>query len=165
MSIHIEDETGLNWPFSLQETADSVLQAVLERLECPYEADADLLVTTDEEIRDINRRTRGIDAATDVLSFPTADYAVPADFDGLEEQDDVFDPETGVYFMGDIVISADHAKAQSEAYGHSLKREVAFLITHSLLHLMGFDHMEEEMRLQMEQLQDEILDGIGITRA
>ena len=164
MSIHIEDETNFDWPFSVQETADTVLAAVLDRLECPYEAEADLLLTTDEEIRDINQRTRGIDDATDVLSFPTAEYAAPADFDGLEEQEEVFDPDSGVYFMGDIVISADHAKAQAEAYGHSLKREVAFLITHSLLHLTGFDHMEEEMRLQMEQLQDEILDGIGITR-
>ena len=164
MSVHIEDESGFRTAFSLQETADAVLLETLKVLGCPYEADADLLITDDAGIHEINRETRGIDAATDVLSFPTAEYETPADFDLLNEQPDVFDPESGRYFMGDIVISMERAKEQAEAYGHSLKREFAFLVAHSLLHLSGHDHMEDGMRLEMERLQDLILTNLGITR-
>ena len=164
MTIHIEDETGEALPFSLQETADLLIQAVMEELESPFDAEADLLLTNDEEIHQINLENRGIDAATDVLSFPTAEFLNPGDLSELEDEVDLFDPETGVFFMGDIVISLDHAKAQAEEYGHSLKREIAFLITHSLLHLCGFDHMEDDMRLEMEDLQRKILDSVGISR-
>ena len=164
MTIHIEDETGEALPFSLQETADLLIQAVMEELESPFDAEADLLLTNDEEIHQINLENRGIDAATDVLSFPTAEFLNPGDLSELEDEVDLFDPETGVFFMGDIVISLDHAKAQAEEYGHSLKREIAFLITHSLLHLCGFDHMEDDMRLEMEDLQRKILDNVGISR-
>ena len=164
MTIHIEDETGEELPFFLQETADLLIRAVMEKLESPFDAEADLLLTSDEEIHEINLTNRGIDAATDVLSFPTAEFETPGVFSGLEDEADLFDPETGVFFMGDIVISLDRAKAQAEEYGHSLKREISFLITHSLLHLCGFDHMEDEMRLEMEELQREILDSVGISR-
>ncbi len=164
MTIHIEDETGEALPFSLQETADLLIQAVMEELESPFDAEADLLLTNDEEIHQINLENRGIDAATDVLSFPTAEFLNPGDLSELEDEVDLFDPETGFFFMGDIVISLDHAKAQAEEYGHSLKREIAFLITHSLLHLCGFDHMEDDMRLEMEDLQRKILDNVGISR-
>ena len=74
------------------------------------------------------------------------------------------DPETGKAFIGDIVISIDRARAQAREYGHSLTRELGYLTAHAMLHLMGYDHMEEDERLEMEQRQREILDSIGITR-
>ena len=113
----------------------------------------------------MNREHRGIDRATDVLSFPMLEFGIPGDFTGIdEEMSDVFDPETGELMLGDIVISADKVMAQAEEYGHSPKREYAFLIAHSMLHLCGYDHMEDGERKEMEQKQREILEKINILR-
>ncbi|MBE5960370.1 MAG: rRNA maturation RNase YbeY, partial [Lachnospiraceae bacterium] len=102
---------------------------------------------------------------TDVLSFPMVDYEVPSDFDHLEESaDDYFNPETGELLFGDIVISVDKVISQAEEYGHSTERELAFLVAHSMLHLCGYDHMEDEERLVMEERQKQILDQLNITR-
>ena len=134
-------------------------------MDCPYEATVSLLITDNEEIRRINSEQRGIDSATDVLSFPMTQYEIPGDFDFLEEEGvDCFDPESGELMLGDIVISADKVLEQADKYGHSIKREYAFLITHSILHLIGYDHMTPEDAAQMETLQDEILTKMNITR-
>ena len=86
------------------------------------------------------------------------DYPVPADFSQIEETDpDAFHPDTGELMLGDIIISMDKVREQSESYGHSLIRELAFLTAHSMLHLMGYDHMEDEERQVMEAKQEEIL--------
>lgn len=139
--------------------------AALEYTGCPYECEADLKITDDAGIKELNRTYRGIDRETDVLSFPMLDFPNPGDFSGIgEDEAGAFDPETGELLLGDIVVSADRVRAQAEAYGHSLKREFAFLIVHSMLHLQGFDHMQEEERMQMEKAQDEILKGIRIGR-
>lgn len=82
----------------------------------------------------------------------------------MEEDDSAFDPESGELVLGDIVISKERVIAQAEEYGHSIRREYAFLIAHSMLHLMGYDHMEEEERAVMEQKQRDILEQLGITR-
>lgn len=112
----------------------------------------------------MNREFRQIDAPTDVLSFPMLEYQTPGDFSGFEEEEDSFDPESGELLLGDIVISKDKVLRQAEEYGHSPKREFAFLIAHSMLHLFGYDHMEEDERLVMEQKQREILERVGILR-
>lgn len=112
----------------------------------------------------MNLEYRNIDRPTDVLSFPMLEYEMPGDFGGLEEQEDAFDPESGELLLGDIVISSDRVLAQAEEYGHSPLREYAFLIAHSMLHLFGYDHMEEEERLVMEQKQREIMEKINIPR-
>lgn len=112
----------------------------------------------------MNAEFREIDRATDVLSFPMVDYEEPGEFEFLEEADEYFHPETGELMLGDIVISKEKVLSQSEEYGHSPRREYAFLIAHSMLHLMGYDHMEEEERLCMEAKQRDILDRLNILR-
>ena len=92
------------------------------------------------------------------------EYESPADFSSLEEDDSNFDPETGELILGNIVISKEKVLAQAEEYGHSVKREFAFLIAHSMLHLLGYDHMEEDERLVMEEKQRSILENLGIER-
>ena len=93
------------------------------------------------------------------------DYETPSDFDHVEEAvEDYFNPETGELMLGDIVISVEKVEEQAEKYGHSQTRELAFLVAHSMLHLCGYDHMEEEERLEMEERQRAILDTRGYTR-
>ena len=124
-----------------------------------------MLLTDDQEIHRINQEFRGIDRATDVLSFPMGDYETPSDFERLEEvAEDYFNLETGELLLGDIVISVDKVEEQAEKYGHSQARELAFLTAHSMLHLCGYDHMEEDERLVMEKKQEEILSLKGYTR-
>ncbi len=163
-SIYYEEEGGIRLPFDPETVARIVIEEALEYEGCPFEAEVNLLLTTDEEIHAMNREFRQIDAPTDVLSFPMLEYQVPGDFSGFEEAEDAFNPESGELLLGDIVISKDKVLKQAEEYGHSPKREFAFLIAHSMLHLFGYDHMEEDERLVMEQKQREILERVGILR-
>lgn len=163
-SIYYEEEGGIRLPFDPEPAARTVIEKALEYEGCPFEAEVNLLLTTDEEIHTMNREFRQIDAPTDVLSFPMLEYQVPGDFSGFEEAEDAFNPESGELLLGDIVISKDKVLKQAEEYGHSPKREFAFLIAHSMLHLFGYDHMEEDERLVMEQKQREILERVGILR-
>lgn len=163
-SIYCEEEGGIRLPFDPEPAARTVIEKALEYEGCPFEAEVNLLLTTDEEIHTMNREFRQIDAPTDVLSFPMLEYQNPGDFSCFEEEEDSFDPESGELLLGDIVISKDKVLRQAEEYGHSPKREFAFLIAHSMLHLFGYDHMEEDERLVMEQKQREILERVGILR-
>lgn len=117
------------------------------------DAEVSLTFTDNEGIRQLNAEYRDIDKETDVLSFPLGDE------DGYE-----INPDTDAILLGDIVISLEKAKAQAEEYGHSMKREVAFLITHSILHLMGYDHMTPEEEERMCAKQELILTALDITR-
>ena len=165
MTIDFENESTKELNLALYEIAEEVISFTLDYMNCPYEAQVSLLITDNEEIHRINLEQRQIDRPTDVLSFPMVEYETPGDFDFLEEAgDEYFEPDSGELMLGDIVISADKVLEQAEEYGHSIKREYAFLITHSMLHLMGFDHMTEEEAAQMERLQREILDQLQITR-
>ena len=123
----------------------------------------DVLLTTDEGIREINQEQRNIDQATDVLSFPMLELTpgTPPDGTGEDEQD----PETGLCPLGDMVISVDRAKAQAAEFGHSVERELAYLAVHSVLHLLGYDHLDEgPQKAQMRAREEAILEGIGVTR-
>ncbi len=164
MTIEIDDETNGRLPLDARRTAEQVIEATLDYMDCPYEASVELLITGSDEIRTLNRENRGIDSETDVLSFPMIEFSEPGDFSGVDQDEDNFDPESGELLLGDIVICADRVLAQAEAYGHSVRREYAFLITHSMLHLLGYDHMNEEDAARMEQLQREVLESIQITR-
>ena len=164
MRIYLENEGDLELDLNYQEVAQRVGDAVLDYEQCPYESEVELLLTMDEEIREMNREFRDIDRATDVLSFPMIAYESPADFAFLEEDESCFDPDTGELMLGNIVISKQKVVEQAEEYGHTVEREYAFLIAHSMLHLLGYDHMEEEERAVIEKKQREILDGLGITR-
>ncbi|MBM6750613.1 rRNA maturation RNase YbeY [Mediterraneibacter glycyrrhizinilyticus] len=165
MSLFIEEEGGTALPFDVEETARLVVEAALELENCPYEAEVNLLLTTDEEIHRMNMEFRQIDRPTDVLSFPMIEYETPGDFSGIrEESDDLFDPESGELLLGDIVISKDKVMFQAEQYGHSPRREYAFLIAHSMLHLFGYDHMEDDERRIMEERQRRIMEKVHILR-
>lgn len=164
MTVIYDDESGRELPFEPLPLAEKVIEAALDYEECPYEAEVNLLLTDDEGIQRINKEMRDIDRATDVLSFPMLEYGEAGDFRFLEEDASAFHPETGELVFGDVVISVDKVYAQAEEYGHSLQREFAFLLVHSMLHLCGYDHMEPEEAKVMEHRQEEILQELGITR-
>ena len=151
--------------FDYRKTAEDVLGGFLDATECPFESEVNVLLTGEEEIREINREQRGIDSVTDVLSFPLHEYETPAGFDELDDDSfDDFDPESGELLLGDIVLCLPRIREQAAAFGHSTRREYAFLIAHSLLHLVGFDHMTPEDEERMTDMQNAILDSLGITR-
>lgn len=165
MTITIEEEAKIPFSFDYKELTERVINGALDFIECPYEAEVSVLFTDNVSIREINRDNRDIDAPTDVLSFPIGEYPVPGDFDTLEdEQPEVFHPETGELMLGDIVISVEKVVSQAEEFGHSEERELGFLLAHSVLHLCGFDHMEEEERFVMEEKQRQIMDTLKIYR-
>lgn len=164
MRVFMEEEGEVRLPLDTFEIASRVAEAVLDYENCPYEAQVELLLTENEAIREMNREFRQIDRATDVLSFPMIEYERAGEFDFLEDALECFDPDSGELMLGNIVISKDKVLSQAEEYGHSPTREYAFLIAHSMLHLLGYDHMEEDERAVMEKKQREILNQIGITR-
>ncbi len=139
-----------------------VLEIALKHLGQPSaQLEMSLSVVSQEEIKQLNNRYRNVDAVTDVLSFPTFDAGRKAI--DIQNCSDV-DPETGKINLGDIIICLDRAKQQAEEYGHSLKREMCFLTLHGLLHLLGYDHMNESDEAQMVQLQKEILQKANVNR-
>lgn len=165
MTFYVENETTCSFPFSVEDIVNLVCEAVLEEEGCPYEAQVTVVLTDNAGIRELNRKTRGIDRETDVLSFPNVDFTEAGLFEIEEDREaDYFDPDSGELILGDIMISADKVSEQAESCGHSLKRELAFLVAHSMLHLCGYDHMEDSERLRMENRQEEILTRLGITR-
>ena len=111
-----------------------------------------------------NTEFRGIERATDVLSFPMLPFETPADYSVAEDDESCFDLDSGELLLGDIMISAERAAAQAEEYGHSVKREFCFLVAHSMLHLLGYDHMTPEEAADMEARQAKALEELGITR-
>lgn len=165
MTIYLENETEVQFDFDLNKTAESVVEKVLETENCPYEATVNILLTDNGGIRQFNRDFREIDSPTDVLSFPNIAYESPADFRHVEDMAaDCFEPDTGELMLGDIIISVDRVKEQATAYGHSERREYAFLIAHSMLHLLGYDHMTKEEAAVMEDKQEKALQALHITR-
>ncbi len=165
MTFYVENETGKAFPFSVEDTVRLVCEAVLEEEACPYEVQVNVVLTDNEGIRETNREARGIDSPTDVLSFPNVDFEREGVFDIDENREaDCFDPDTGELILGDIMISVDKAEEQSREYGHSLRREFAFLVAHSMFHLCGYDHMQEQEAAVMERKQAKILEDLGITR-
>jgi probable rRNA maturation factor len=119
-------------------------------------------VTDNEGIRSINARHRGIDRATDVLSFPMLDLAAGEKPVASAEN---MDPEIGLLFLGEIVISLQRAKEQAAEYGHSVERELAFLAVHSVLHLLGYDHEDDGPQSKLMRSREEaILSDLGLTR-
>lgn len=147
--------------------AQKVIEHVLIKENCPYECEVNLTITDNEGIWECNREFRGVDKPTDVLSFPNCEFDIPGDFSKFESDAiyfDCFNPDSGNLFLGDIMISRDKMVEQAEEYGHGITREYAFLIAHSVLHLIGYDHMEEEEAKCMEEKQNLYLNELGITR-
>lgn len=164
MTIEFEKEYDKDLGINYEEIADKVINAALDYEECPYEAEVSLTLVDNNRIHDINKEFRDIDRPTDVLSFPMVEYDDAGEFAFLEDENDCFNPETGELMLGDIIISLDKVEEQAIAYGHSFTREYAFLIAHSMLHLMGYDHMTDDDASIMEAKQRAILDNLNITR-
>lgn len=135
-------------------------RAALEYMEFRTDCEISVVLTDNEEIRTLNNMHRGIDRATDVLSFPMFEY----DENGEIIEDYADFNEEGDICLGDIVISLERAAEQAEEYGHSFEREVGFLTVHSMLHLLGYDHMEPDEEKEMFGYQSEILNKIGLVR-
>lgn len=165
MSFYLEEDVEIPFSFDYKELAEKVVSFCLDYATFPYEAEVNLTLTDNEGIHVINKEYREMDRPTDVLSFPMLSYEKPGDFTFLDNEDNCdFNPDTGEAMLGDIIISVDKVLEQAESYGHSVEREYAFLITHSMLHLFGYDHMEEEEAQVMEAKQKDILLQMNILR-
>ena len=132
-----------------------------EGVDVPFEVS--VLITNDEEIRGINSRFRGVDAPTDVLSFPMNSFTPPERGDAAPEYDrdqysEALDEKTGILMLGDIVMSAERVIYQADLYGHSKERETAYLAVHSVLHLLGYDHTDDaDGKKKMRAREKEIM--------
>ena len=164
MTLQIDYETDREIGIEYEELAKKVVQKVLDMEGCPYDAQVNLVLTDNEEIQRVNTEFREIAAPTDVLSFPMIPFETPADYAIVEEDESYFDLDTDELLLGDIMISVDKVFAQAEEYGHSVTREFCFLVAHSMLHLLGYDHMTPNEAVVMENKQRTALDELGITR-
>lgn len=164
MTIQIDYETDRQLDIDYTALANKVAQQILDSENCPYEASVNLVITDNEEIKRVNAEFRSINAPTDVLSFPMIPFETPADYSVVEDQDEYFDLDTDELLLGDVMISVNRVFSQAEEYGHSTEREFSFLFAHSMLHLLGYDHMEPEEAAVMEAKQAQALKALGINR-
>ena len=153
MTLLIDNRTNFELTDEIKETLEKVCLKSLQYEEFNEDCEISLSIVTNDEIHDINKQFRNIDSPTDVLSFPQLTF---------EKGEEADVNENGEIVLGDIIISIDRAKEQAEESGHSLKRELAFLSVHSMLHLMGYDHMVPEEEEDMFRRQKEILIEAGI---
>ena len=152
------DVPGVNE--SQQAFIRKVIRTALAAEGVDFPCEVDVCITSDDGIHEINRDMRQVDAATDVLSFPAFDLH-PGELPGEEDAD----PGTGLVPLGDMVISLEHVAAQAKEYGHSNRRELAYLVVHSVLHLLGYDHLDEgPQKARMRAREEAILGEMGITR-
>lgn len=140
-----------NFENNYEQDFTAIIEQALKTLDIEDDVEVSCVLVDDERIHEINREYRHIDRSTDVISFAM-------------EDNDQFYVEGMPRTLGDIFISVDHAKKQAEEYGHSLRREMCFLFTHGILHLLGYDHMTDEQEKEMFGLQDQILGALSIER-
>lgn len=165
MTVYFENESGYDFDFPVREQLDKLIAFVAEYIGCPYELEISVSVVTKTVIHEMNRQFREVDRPTDVLSFPMMEYDHPADFEGETFLDSMaVSPETDELMLGDIVLCAEVIHKQAEEYGHSELREFSFLTVHSMLHLFGYDHLDEKERTEMEEQQRMIMDQLKIFR-
>ncbi len=144
--IHIQTADGVISPVAdslVKHTAHTALQLAA----APPDAELTILLSDDAELQRLNLRFLGIDAPTDVLSFPSGET----------------DPETGLLYLGDVVISISRATAQADAANHAVSGEIQLLIVHGILHLLGYDHADEVEKARMWQMQQRILNSLGLS--
>jgi len=160
VKISIENlQDKIKFDESMEELIKKVAELVIDTENVKIDCKVDITLVDDAKIQEINNEYRNINSSTDVLSFPI--------IEGCEGQ---ISPEVGDYdedghaLLGDIIISLETAKKQSEEYGHSFDREIAFLVTHGMLHLLGFDHEEEEEEKKMLGEQEKVLTKAGLKR-
>ncbi|HHT96618.1 MAG TPA: rRNA maturation RNase YbeY [Clostridiales bacterium] len=165
MSIIITNESDTKYEFDYEKLIKDVINMSLEFVNCEYQTEINVILTSNDEIQIINKEYRGLDKATDVLSFPMIEFIMVGDLSNIEEEQlDCFNPETGNLILGDIVISNDKVYEQSKEYGHSVERELAFLVAHSMFHLFGYDHIDKKSSKIMERHQEKVLKKLKIVR-
>ena len=157
--IYIENEQDkIEINKEIEDLIEKVIYASLKYENVEDSAEVNVLIVDNESIKEINKEQRNIDNATDVLSFPMLDFE---NGEMIKTDADYFE---GDLVLGDIVLSVERAKEQSEEFGHSFNREVGFLVCHSMLHLLGYDHEEESDRAVMRKKEEAILESINLTR-
>lgn len=166
MTVYFEDEADIAFDFDCEDQLRRIISHVREYVECPYDVEVSVTMVDKSSIHQTNAQFRDTDRPTDVLSFPMMEYDAPADFDGEQFRGSmVLEPDTGELVLGDIVLCSEIVREQAREYGHSEQREFSFLVVHSMLHLFGYDHIQETDRAVMEQEQHEIMEQLGIPRS
>lgn len=161
MEHDIRLETTLESVFSCEALIRTCITTALAAEQVLVPCEIDVLITDDDGIHQINLEQRQVDAPTDVLSFPMFDLT-PGE---PPVEKELLDPATGRLPLGDMAISYERAVAQAEEYGHSIQRELGYLAVHSVLHLLGYDHMDEgEQKAWMRQREEEIMNQMGMPR-
>lgn len=155
MTVLIDTRISEDIDQALQDVIPFIIETSLKYEAFPHPCEVSVSIVDNEEIRSINQQFRNIDRPTDVLSFPLLTFAPHEIMDRNE---------LGEVLLGDIIISLEQAQIQAVEYGHSLKREIAFLTAHSMLHLLGYDHMEAQEEKEMFTRQEAILSLAGIPR-
>lgn len=155
MAVFIENESRVKFEFKdPAQVIKKAVKAVMEDKKIPPDMEVNVLITTPSVIKKINKETRGIDSSTDVLSFPYHEFKTPGKLDKKQLI-------SGEDILGDVIICASKIKEQAARYGHSQKRELSFLSVHSMLHLLGYDHIDEKdaaiMRKEEERLMNDVL--------
>lgn len=150
-----------------EETKDMIRNCVNRALDVEnfdFRAMVSVTLVDNPSIREINSEYRDVDRATDVLSFPMLDLDPGHEHLNIDDFIDDADPDSGAVILGDIMISMEKAKEQAQEYGHSFERELGFLVVHGILHLLGYDHMEQDDRDIMRSREEAILKALGLTR-
>ena len=150
--------------FDIEELTGAVIEAVVRGEGCPHEVQLSILLVDEAAIQSLNKDLRGKDAVTDVLSFPACSFESAGNFNHVAKNAGCFDLDSQELILGDIVICVPRLYQQARSYGHSLKREYAFLLSHSLYHLLGYDHGDENAAGIMETKQEAVLSSLGIER-
>ena len=161
MKIVIEDlQDKIKLDDNIKELINSAVNLSLESENVIIDSQVSIYFVDNDEIHRINKEQRDIDRPTDVLTFPMAEF----ENGKLNLIAGDIDPDEGLLILGDIVVSLEKAKEQAEAYGHSLEREVLFLITHGMFHILGYDHLDEETEKEMISKQEDILHKLNLKR-
>ena len=154
--VDIDIEEGVEFPEASYDTVKGVIDKVIETEKLPFEVYVSVMIVSEETIKEINREERDIDRVTDVLSFPSLNF--DSEYKLLKKpgpQDIV--PEYDAVYLGDMVICDDKIREQAKEYGHSYERELSYLTVHSMYHLLGYDHENEEMKKDMREKEEYIL--------
>jgi probable rRNA maturation factor len=138
----------------LQQILNQGIEKAIAVAEGPEEAEVSLTLVDDQRIHELNRDYRGVDRPTDVLSFALQEET--------EDEPDILDYEDDL--LGDIIISVERARSQAEEYGHSFERELVYLAVHGTLHLLGYDHEQEEDKVEMRRQEENVMSQIGLLR-
>ena len=149
-----------SYEITLSKESEEIIKDIINKVctveNLPFDTYVSVIITTMEEIREINSSERNIDKPTDVLSFPYLTFDENYKLiDKISKKD--YDPEYNAVFLGDMVICDDKIKEQAKEYGHSYERELSYLTVHSMYHLLGYDHEEEDMKKDMRKKEEYIL--------